>query len=152
MYKKLNPSRSHTPVTPPNVKQKGRCYIVQEPLHMVDGVPVPRIGYHTITPYGTIKFLFTWSELRHDDALEETWPFLVRLHELLRNFNDNDYIVPLGNPTLVAMAVLVAAEVNDGRVKMLDWIRDERRYRVVQIDLNELDAALDAHEDDDTAA
>jgi hypothetical protein len=44
------------------------------------------------------------------------------------------------------MAVLVASEVNQGRVKLLDWIRDERRYRVVQIDLGQLDAVLDEAE------
>jgi len=116
---------------------------VQEPLHMVNGAAVPRIGYHTITPYGNIQFLFTWSEIKNDSAFSDTERYLVRMHETMRDFSDADYLVPLGNPALCAMAVLVAAEVNQGRVKMLDWIRDERRYRVVQIDLGQLDDALD---------
>jgi hypothetical protein len=113
---------------------------------MVNGAAVPRIGYHTITPYGNIQFLFTWSEIKNDSSFADTERYLVRMYDTMHDFSDSDYLVPLGNPALTAMAVLVASEVNQGRVKLLDWIRDERRYRVVQIDLGQLDAVLDEAE------
>lgn len=129
-----------------SMASKSRAFIVQEPLHMVNGAAVPRIGYHTITPYGNIQFLFTWSEIKNDSSFADTERYLVRMYDTMHDFSDSDYLVPLGNPALTAMAVLVASEVNQGRVKLLDWIRDERRYRVVQIDLGQLDAVLDEAE------
>jgi hypothetical protein len=60
------------------------------------------------------------------------WHLRSKLHD----FGDGDYIVPLGNPAVIGMAIAVAAECNDGFVKILDWIRDESRYRLVEMDLN----------------
>lgn len=114
----------------------GDVYVVQEPLKKERGVVMPRIDYNTLTPYGNLKFLFSWGELKDEDALENTAPLIWKLRAALSGFCDTDYIVPLGNPTLIGMVIAIAAECNDGRVAVLDWIRDEGRYRTVDIDLN----------------
>jgi hypothetical protein len=61
---------------------------------------------------------------------------LEHLRDKLACFCDQDFLVPVGNPALIGMATLVAADMNEGRVRMLDWIRDGRRYREVTIDMN----------------
>lgn len=114
----------------------GRVFVVQEPLKRVGDQTVPRINYNTLTPYGEIKFLFTWGELRDDDRLENPAALIWKLRASLHNFRDDDYIVCLGNPALIGMAITVAAECNNGFVRILDWIRDDRRYRVVDMDLH----------------
>jgi hypothetical protein len=114
----------------------GRVFVVQEPLKRVGDSVKPRIDYDTLTPYGEIKFLFEWSELKDDDVLENTAALIWKLRASLHNFTDEDYIVCLGNPALIGMAVTVAAECNNGSVNILDWIRERRRYRVVTMDLH----------------
>lgn len=113
-----------------------RVFLVQEPLRMLGGVPVPRINYGTLKPYGDVKFLFQWGEVKDDDAMDNTAPLIWKLRASLHDFNDFDYIVPLGNPALIGMAIAVAAECNDGRVQILDWMRDAAQYRTVNVDLN----------------
>lgn len=122
---------THPPNTP------GRVFLVQEPLHIKDGVPVPRIGYHTLRPYGEVRFLFSWGELTDRTDLSDTHALLTEARRQLADFSDADYLVPMGNPVLIALATLAAAEANEGRVKMLDWLREERRYRVGAIDLDD---------------
>lgn len=112
-----------------------RVFVVQEPLKKVAGVVMPRIDYGTLTPYGDVKFLFQWSEGRDDTVMEETAPIIWKLRAALHDYTAQDYLVPLGNPVLIAMAVAVAADCNDGIVTMLDWIRDESRYRTITFDL-----------------
>jgi hypothetical protein len=113
-----------------------RVFVVQEPLKKEHGVVVPRINYRTLTPYGDLVFLFQWGELQDDDALENTAPLIWKLRAALKDFRDDDYLVPLGNPALIGMAIAIASECNDGLVNILDWIRDERRYRLITMDLN----------------
>jgi hypothetical protein len=114
-----------------------RVFIVQEPLRRsASGEVVPRIDYRTLAPYGDVKFLFAWGDLRDDESLENPAAFLWRLRTLLRTYTSDDYLVLLGNPALTAMATLIAAEQNNGRVRLLDWIRDERQYRIVDIDIH----------------
>jgi hypothetical protein len=43
------------------------------------------------------------------------------IHENLANFNDNDFLLLIGNPGLIGMSTAVAAHYNDGRVKFLQW-------------------------------
>lgn len=114
-----------------------RVFIVQEPLRRTDsGAVIPRIDYRTLEPYGEIKFLFAWGALRDEESLENPAAFLWTLRRLLEGFSSEDYLVLLGNPALTAMTTLIAAEHNNGRVRLLDWIRDERKYRIVDIDIH----------------
>jgi hypothetical protein len=115
-----------------------RVFIVQEPLkRFPDGVR-PRIDYNTLTPYGELQFIFAWRELKDND-LSNTAPLMRKLRQALRDFHDHDALVCLGNPALCAMALAVALECNDGYATVLDWIREEGRYREVEIDLHAQD-------------
>lgn len=61
----------------------------------------------------------------------------VDLRERLVDFSDDDYILCIGNPILIAMAFAVAADFNEGRVKVLQWSTQERRYICVPVSILE---------------
>lgn len=113
-----------------------RVFIIQEPLKMVDGVAVPRINYGTLMPFGEVKFLYSWGEITDRMPLDNMTGYLARTRTALADFTDADYLAPMGHPGLIAIATLAAAEANDGRIKLLDWSRESRDYRVVHIDLD----------------
>lgn len=112
-----------------------RAFLVQEPLRMTPTGPVPRIKYATLRPYGTPEFLFSWGELEEGQPLPEMAQLVWQLRARLSSFSDEDFIVPVGNPALIGMAIAVAAECNGGRVKVLDWRRESNQYRVIDFDL-----------------
>ena len=58
-----------------------------------------------------------------------------KLQQELKNFNDEDYLVLMGDPAIIAVAGAVVSDVNGGRFKVLKWDRDEKRYYDIEIDL-----------------
>jgi hypothetical protein len=67
-----------------------------------------------------------------------TWPYphVMRvLREALKDFDDEDHIVLIGDPVAIGMSVGVALAHNAGRAKVLKWDRLSRNYEPVQIDL-----------------
>lgn len=58
------------------------------------------------------------------------------MRQKLANFTDEDFIVPIGDPAAIAMAASIAAQVNDGKYKLLKWDRASESYYPVEIDIN----------------
>lgn len=54
----------------------------------------------------------------------------------MSNFNDDDYLLLIGDPVAIGIATTVAAYWNKGRVKMLKWDRQEHIYYPIEIDIN----------------
>ncbi len=63
-------------------------------------------------------------------------PTVFELRNRLQGFSDKDYILPIGDPAAIAIACMVAAENNLGRVKLLKWDRQEARYYPIQVNLH----------------
>lgn len=57
------------------------------------------------------------------------------MRQKLADFNDDDFLVPIGDPAAIAMAASIASYVNDGRYKLLKWDRATERYYPVVIDV-----------------
>ena len=53
------------------------------------------------------------------------------LKQKLATFCDEDYIVLIGNPTLIGIASAVAAQANNGRVKCLQWSARQKEYAMI---------------------
>lgn len=123
------------PQTTPRVS---RVFVVQEPFHRVRGEVVSRIPLHTLEEFGPITFLCSWGELRDDGdgdmPASRASELYHKMRAKLRDFCNDDFLVLLGNPALGAMATLIAGECNNGRVSILDWVRDARAYRIIDID------------------
>lgn len=64
-------------------------------------------------------------------------PVVRRLKKALRNFNDSDYILLMGDPVAIGITCSVAAIINNGRYRLLKWDREQRIYYVLQLDLSE---------------
>ena len=57
------------------------------------------------------------------------------LRSKLSRFCDDDYLLLIGDPVVIGIAVATAAQWNQGRVKMLKWDRQEHCYYPVTINL-----------------
>lgn len=53
----------------------------------------------------------------------------------LSNFNDKDFLLLIGDPAAIGIAVAVACHWNNGKVKMLKWDRQETKYYPININL-----------------
>lgn len=53
----------------------------------------------------------------------------------LSKFNDEDYLLLIGDPVTIGIAVAVAGFWNNARVKMLKWDRQERLYLPIEVKL-----------------
>jgi|TARA_R110000824_G_scaffold64906_3_gene169417 hypothetical protein len=62
-------------------------------------------------------------------------PIAFKLKQELKNFNDDDYLLLIGDPAIIAVAAAVAAKVNNGFFKVLKWDRDDKAYYDIEIDL-----------------
>lgn len=110
-----------------------KCYIVQE-VNRRDhesGQMVPTMDFSGVLEYGEPVVCLPGGRVGLSPG-----PTLDRLRKILMDFSDDDYLVPVGDPTAMAMAAMIAAEMNRGRVKILKWEREERRYIMIQVDLH----------------
>jgi len=64
-------------------------------------------------------------------------PALRAIRRKLRNFTDEDYILLSGDPIIMGLCMMVAAETNMGRMQLLKWDRRNKKYNPVTIDCNE---------------
>ena len=62
-------------------------------------------------------------------------PITFKLKQELKDFSDNDYLLLIGDPAIIAVCGAIAAEVNGGRFKVLKWDRNDKRYYDLEIDL-----------------
>ena len=62
-------------------------------------------------------------------------PLTHKLMKELKDFNDNDYLLLIGDPAIIAIAGAIASEMNRGKFKVLRWDRNESRYYDIEIDL-----------------
>lgn len=85
---------------------------------------------HDLTPakeYGELRYLLTPTAApwRPQNVLPDLW-------EGLKDFGDSDYLLLNGNPIFIGWACAVAADFNEGRVKLLQWHGREQRYIPVE--------------------
>lgn len=59
-----------------------------------------------------------------------------KLMRELSHFNDDDYLLLLGDPAAIGIAVAVASHWNQGRVRLLKWDRQEHMYYPVSFNIN----------------
>ena len=62
-------------------------------------------------------------------------PVAHKLRKELSTFCDDDYLLLIGDPAIIAIAGANASEMNMGRFKVLKWDRDESKYYDIEIDL-----------------
>jgi len=106
-------------------------YVVQQTMKKGPSGLVPAFDLTPALAYGDIELLLD-SATSVGIAVK---PILRTLRDKLRNFSDDDYILPVGDPIAMALAINVALEYNDGRAKVLRWDRREKGYVKLQVEL-----------------
>jgi hypothetical protein len=106
-------------------------YCVTEPIKMENGSPIPLFDLTPAAQFGEIEIL-----LKHSQSFIDPTPLIKPLYEKLVNFGNDDYILPTGDPTMIALVGALCAYINDGRFKVLKWDKRNRAYYGVQIDID----------------
>lgn len=92
-----------------------KVYVVQKPVVDIDVTPASRFGtFQVLLPRG--------------DVVLSTEQVIADLREGLVDFGDEDHLLLTGDPVAVGMAMTVAASFNQGRVKVLRWMKREKAY------------------------
>lgn len=100
-------------------------YVIQDTkwVDPKDGQLKPKFDLSPALEFGELSFL-----LGSNASPFNLGPVLPELHERLKDFNDDDHLLLIGSPVLLGLAVAIAADVNDGNVKMLQWSGAKRCY------------------------
>lgn len=61
---------------------------------------------------------------------------IQELKSKLHDFSDDDFLLPIGNVTIIALAASIAAGYNGGRVKYLQWNATNQSYVQILTDLS----------------
>ena len=111
---------------------RGKVYITQDVLKRdkETGIMMPTMDFRKALEYGDLEVCLPEGRLGLVPG-----PTIQMLKAKLRDFCDDDYIVAVGDPSVVAMVGAICSEVNMGRFKMLKWDRDSKQYISVSIDL-----------------
>ena len=62
-------------------------------------------------------------------------PTVTKIKRVLKNFNDDDYLLLIGDPSIIGVACAVASDINMGRFKVLKWDRRREKYLPLEIDI-----------------
>ena len=58
-----------------------------------------------------------------------------QVRKLLRDYGGDDCILAVGDPAAIGVSVALAAEMNQGKVNVLRWDKQRRRYLKMSFDL-----------------
>lgn len=107
-----------------------RVFITNEPVERAEGGGMKsKFNLAPAAEFGDLEVL-----IPAGGNLISSVPTVRLLRDKLRSFNDDDYLLPVGDPAAMLAAGAIAAEFNGGRIKLLRWDRQNQRYAVVQID------------------
>lgn len=100
-------------------------YVIQDTkwVDPKDGQLKPKFDFSPAAEFGQLSFLLGSNASPFNLA-----PVLPELQERLKGFSDDDYLLLVGSPVLLGLAVAIAADYNDGNVKMLQWSGVKRCY------------------------
>lgn len=104
-------------------------FIPQEKARKIDGSWVPEFDLSPAAEFGTVEVL-----MPPGHSFFSPVPVIRALKEKLKNFSDEDYLLPIGDPSIMVAAALIAGEQNHGRVKLLKWDRFQQAYIPIQLD------------------
>ncbi len=91
---------------------------------------VPKFNIYAAEEFGKIEVL-----LPYGNVAMAPQPMVVKLRHQLKGFNDDDYILPMGDPAAIGAAIAVAADFNNGRVKLLKW-RGKNGHKYIELKMN----------------
>ena len=85
---------------------------------------VPRRDFSSAEKYGKLKPVVPY----HEQIALSPGPVVFSAQKILKNFCDDDYLLLVGDPSIIGACCAIASRYNNGRYKVLKWDRLERRY------------------------
>lgn len=105
--------------------------------------PVSTRDVSDATRFGELEQIFEENEaeilLWNPNAIDF---FTRRLRIRLKDFNNEDYLLLMGDPSVIGVAAAVASAVNRGRYKCLKWDRRRLEYFAIQVDVSALTSGV----------
>ena len=98
----------------------GRVFIIQENQ---------RQNFLPAADFGELIFVLPAG----DQVFLNAVPTIQKVRTVLRDFTDNDYILPNGDPVGIGIACVEAALANEGRYKLLKYDRQMSQDRGVPV-------------------
>ena len=108
-------------------------FITQEAVTWRNGVPIPKFDMRPAMKYGSIKVLLPSEMINMVDHTEA----IKILQREMVHFSDEDFLVCMGDPALIALSAGVAFKANRGRVNLLKWDRQGNEYFITTLDIGE---------------
>jgi len=96
------------------------------------GVAKPRDSLTEAAAYGDIEVLFSGNKVGIG-----VQPIVKQFKYALRNFDDGDFLLVVGDPVLIGIASTMAAASNRGNVNFLRWDRQTRSYIKIGVRIND---------------
>jgi rubredoxin len=90
---------------------------------------------HDLTPasaFGDLQILINRNQIGI-----AAQPIVAQLRHDLRDYSDDDYVLAVGDPVAIGLAISVAADSNRGRVNILKWDRQTRQYISLSANIRE---------------
>ena len=99
--------------------KKTRVFIVQDQFkrHPENNSLVSKFDFREAEKFGEISFLLK----PNANPFSPNVGVVAELTDKLHDFSDRDFLLLTGNPILIGWATAIAARMNEGRVRMLQW-------------------------------
>ena len=112
-------------------KKEPIVYVIQE----LPGTSVgrPKFNIMGALKYGKLKVLLK----ENTQIVLSPGPIVFELRRLLKNYTSQDYLLLSGDPAVILLAGMIASDINNGKVNVLKWDRQEKVYYPLEINLHE---------------
>ena len=106
-------------------------YVIQE----IAGTKAvnPKINIIGASKYGKFKFLLS----EFSQIIFSPGPLIYKLRQGLKNFKESDYLLLTGDPAIILVAGVIASDITNGKVNLLKWDKQERKYYPISINIHE---------------
>ncbi len=115
------------------MSRKPRVFVTQIPSRKdpETNLWIPTVNIGPAQEHGEVVVMLPAGS-QYFAAAETTRLIKQRLHDL--DYQQGDFLLPMGNPIIMAVASAVAARRSNGSLKMLVWDRQTSRYLPYKLD------------------
>jgi hypothetical protein len=78
--------------------------------------------------FGEVEYLLT------EPHVADRGPLIRTMQKKLKDFTEDDYLLPVGSPVAIMAATMVAARMTHGFVRVLDYDKRAQRYFETELD------------------
>lgn len=116
-----------------------RVFAVQQPTgrDRATGAIRPTMDLTPASEYGELRFILRDYHHPFRDPSGTAAEVLRVLREA--DFGPSDWLLLVGNPSLIGIVTAQASVLTEGQLRLLQWDRPRRRYRPLEAQLSGLD-------------